>query len=161
MLVYGDQQELAEPAQRARGINRTIDGGERMRAGLERHSRLVSTLIEAGRLLQGVADATFAENRCDRRTDAGEEIGAVVLNLGRAVCRSWDSGFRAIGELPRLRIGHDWPREVGLRVPEGFAFYAVYPEAYVDAARRLKLSASARVIGIRSIGTSLAAVVAA
>jgi hypothetical protein len=46
-------------------------------------------------------------------------------------------------------------------VPEGFAFYAVYPEAYAVAARRLKLLATPRVIGIRSIGTTLGAVVAA
>jgi hypothetical protein len=63
--------------------------------------------------------------------------------------------------MPRLRTDHVWPAEVELRVPEGYAFYAVYPEAYVEAARRLKLAAQPRVIGIRSIGTSLAAVVAA
>ena len=46
-------------------------------------------------------------------------------------------------------------------LPEGFAFYAVYPEAYIEAARSLRLSAPPRVIGIRSIGTTLGAVVAA
>src|SRR3954463_9093579 len=137
MLVYGDQQELAGPAQQAREINRALGRVERTGPGLARHSQLVSTLIEAGRLLQGLADAAFAENQRDRRTGAADELGAVLLELGRAVCRSWDSGFQQLGELPRLQIRCEWPYEVELRAPEGFAFYALYPEAYVDAARRL------------------------
>src|SRR5205823_11055584 len=53
------------------------------------------------------------------------------------------------------------PPAVELRTPEGFAYYAVYPEAYIEAARRLRLTAQPFVIGIRSIGTTLGAVVAA
>jgi hypothetical protein len=66
-----------------------------------------------------------------------------------------------MGDLPRLEPSADWPAEVELREPEGFAFYALYPEAYADAARRLRLEGRPRVIGVRSIGTSLGAVVAA
>jgi hypothetical protein len=45
-------------------------------------------------------------------------------------------------------------------VPEGYAFYALHPRLYAAGARRLP-KGDWRVIGIRSIGTSLAAVVAA
>jgi hypothetical protein len=52
-----------------------------------------------------------------------------------------------------------------IRIPEGFAFYALYPEQYWLAARRWlaerPAGGEAAVIGIRSIGTTLAAVVAA
>ena len=44
---------------------------------------------------------------------------------------------------------------------EGFAFYALYPEAYALAARRSGLGPNTLVIGLRSIGTGLAAMVAA
>jgi hypothetical protein len=55
------------------------------------------------------------------------------------------------------------PGEVPVVVPEGYAFYGLYPETYVRAAERLRedWTGVLRVIGIRSIGTSLAAVVAA
>jgi hypothetical protein len=47
-----------------------------------------------------------------------------------------------------------------LRHPEGYAFYALYPELYASAARQLR-GQDVQVIGIRSIGSSLASVVAA
>jgi hypothetical protein len=161
MLVYGDHHERAASATFARGIKRDLDAVERMECGLARHARLVGALVNGGRLLQGIADAVFAEADRDRQTRATQTIGAFLTDLARAACRSWDSGFRDVGELPRLAPHQDWPAEVELREPEGFAFYAVYPEAYAEAARRLKLVRPPRVIGIRSIGTSLAAVVAA
>jgi hypothetical protein len=47
-----------------------------------------------------------------------------------------------------------------IKEPEGFAFYAVYPELYAMAARALPPSSRRLVIGARSIGTTLGAVVA-
>lgn len=122
-----------------------------MQPGIDRHSRLVAALIDAGQLLQGVADGELPWEQA---------LGAFVLGLAHCVLRSWGSGFADIGELPG--IPHSVARHrVELRVPEGFAFYAVYPEAYAIAARRLSLSGPPRVIGIRSIGTTLGAMVAA
>jgi hypothetical protein len=49
-------------------------------------------------------------------------------------------------------------------VPEGFAYYAVYPEMYLEAARHYHArygGADVICLGLRSIGTSLSAVVAA
>jgi len=161
VLVYGDRQELAEPEQRIRDINRRVDAVEAMPPGIERHAKLVAALVEAGQLLQGVADADFAEHRRDRRTAATDVLSVFLGELGGAACRSWDTDFRDTGPLRRLDLSEALPDAVELRVPEGFAFYALYPEAYAEAARRLKLSAPPRVIGIRSIGASLAAVVAA
>lgn len=161
MLVYGDHHDQAEPQLWARDVNRQLDLVSGMSPGLHRHSRLVTALVETGRLLQGIADSVFANERRDRRSAATGELGETLLQLAQAVCRSWDSRFVEVGELPRLRISRHWPSEVELRVPEGFAFYAAYPEAFAEAARRLELAAPARVIGIRSIGTSLGAVVAA
>ena len=52
-----------------------------------------------------------------------------------------------------------------MKIPEGFAWYAVYPDAYVQAAlawaRAARTPSSVTVIGLRSIGTTLSAVVAA
>lgn len=55
--------------------------------------------------------------------------------------------------------------ELEVRVPEGFAWYALYPDSYAQTSERWArqygpLRPSVAVIGLRTIGTSLAAVVA-
>ena len=50
---------------------------------------------------------------------------------------------------------------IGVKAMEGSSFYALYPESYWVAAKKSGLPADTRVIGIRSIGLGLAAVVAA
>ncbi|MFL6726922.1 MAG: hypothetical protein ACJ8FS_10475 [Sphingomicrobium sp.] len=150
MLVYGDRREIAEPAEQQQCLSRKLRLISASAPGLERHAKLVSCLIEAGRLVQGVEDAGYP---------AGE-LRAFLHRLAGCVVRSWDSRFAQLGELPPVP-GSGFPARVELRLPEGFAFYAVYPEAYAVAARRLRLKGPPRVIGIRSIGTTLGAVVAA
>ncbi len=149
MLVYGDHSETADARERLDAIEGKLRAVRQLPAGIGRHALLVGALIEAGQLLQGVAD----------RGEPAGELDLFLHRLAAAMVRSFDSGFRDIGALPpppEMRL-----EEVELRLPEGFAFYAVYPEAYVSAARRLRLSGPPRVIGIRSIGTTLGAVVAA
>jgi hypothetical protein len=149
VLVYGDHKESADPRERLRALSEALTGIAAMPAGLGRHGKLVGALVEAGQLLQGVADEGWP----------AAELNGFVYRLAAAVVRSWDSRFAEIGALPLVPLPQ-LPSKVELRLPEGFAFYAVYPEAYADAARRLQLNGRPRVIGIRSIGTTLAAVVA-
>jgi hypothetical protein len=161
MLVYGDHCERADPKQRAREIGRRIERIQSMPAGLQRHSLLLTATVEAGRLLQAIADAAFAQEQRDCRTPSVDRLSASLMQMARALCRSWDSGFEDLPPLAAIEAGADWPAESELRVPEGFAYYGVYPEAYAEAARRLKLAGPPCVIGIRSIGTTLGAIVAA
>jgi hypothetical protein len=158
MLVYGDRSERDDPRKRLEAIAGQCLSVRAMAPGLERHSRLVDLLIESGRLLQGIADADFAVAKHDRRTEASDALGAFLVRLGAAVCRSWTGEAFDLPEPPTLA---DLPLEIELKQPEGFAFYAVYPEAFAQAATRLWLSGPPCVIGIRSIGTSLGAIVAA
>lgn len=150
MLVYGDHKQVADPRERLDRVAEQLARVGAMPPGIDRHARLVGALIEAGQLLQGVADAEAPT----------EPLDNFVHSLAQAVVRSHDSEFAEVGEMPRVPT-LDLPHWIELRLPEGFAFYAVYPEAYIAAARRLRLSGPPRVIGIRSIGTTLGAVVAA
>lgn len=161
MLVYGDQQERADPRQKARQIARRLEAAAALPPGLERHAALVASLVEAGQLLQGIGDLAFEQQGRDGSTPLTDRLAGFLLELGTAVCRSWTSGFADCRQLPTLGGETGWPDQVSIKLAEGFAFYAVYPEAYAEAARKLELRAPPRVIGIRSIGTSLAAVVAA
>lgn len=150
MLVYGDHKELADPGRRLGGLAERLAEIAAEPADIGRHGKLVGALIEAGQLLQGIADAGGPT----------AELNGFVYQLAAAVVRSWDSRFADVGRIPsvpKVKL----PPKVDVRLPEGFAFYALYPEAYADAARRLKLNGPPRVIGIRSIGTTLAAIVAA
>lgn len=161
MLVYGDHSERADTQERLGAIEEELARIGRLPPGLARHSALAGVLIETGRLLQGIADADFVLAGCDRSTPATTALTIFLCRLAQSVWRSWTSGFQADPALPSVPQLQRLPREVELKIPEGFAFYALYPEAYAEAAQRLTLVAPPRVIGIRSIGTTLSAIVAA
>lgn len=161
MLVYGDRSEIADPRLRLDEIDRKIGAFGAMPSGLERHSALTEVLIETGRILQGVADAEFSVAGCDRWSATTIALADFLQSIAAAFCQSWDSKFKGDPSLRPGPSGLHLPASVRLRVPEGYAYYAVYPEAYVVAARSLGLGEPIRVIGLRSIGTSLGAVTAA
>src|SRR5262249_40579530 len=61
-----------------------------------------------------------------------------------------------------LLEGISFPGDLSVSVPEGFAYYALHPLDYADLVSRSGIDVSrAVVVGIRSIGTTLTAVVAA
>lgn len=150
MLVYGDHSERLNVEL---GLDRVCSrlAEARKFEGLDRHSRLVGALVETGRIVQGLEDANCPQS---------ERLVGFACELASCILRSWDSGFQDSGDWPDPpSIGSGVPVE--LKLPEGFAYYAIYPEAYAEAARGLALSGTPRVIGIRSIGTALGAVAAA
>ncbi|MGZ2411874.1 hypothetical protein ACUXST_001295 [Sphingomonas sp. F9_3S_D5_B_2] len=161
MLIFGDRTERVNPRERLAAIRLSLSGISEMPAGLDRHAAIAGTLIESGRLLQGVADADFDQAARDGITPQTEALGDLVLGIAHMLCRSWDSGFQSIGDLAEVEDVASLPESVVSKNPEGFAFYSVYPEAYLQAARRLRLDGPPRVIGVRSIGSTLAPVVAA
>lgn len=118
---------------------------------------LISLLLGSGELECALRDisspyADNAEELTDRLAEAiicheNKNWRNGVL-LGQRVCRLLD------------RIHHIGP--VTVATPEGFAYYALHPLDYADLVVRCPVNApSAFVIGIRSIGTTLSAVVAA
>jgi hypothetical protein len=150
MLVYADRSEPADPQYAIQSIAEQLKVAEQMPPGLDRHSHLVRALIEAGQLEQAFADAG----------GASDALNLFTYRLAQCVVHSVDSHFSDTGPLPvpPALLGRE---QLELRLPEGFAFYAVYPEAFATAARRLNLRGTPKVIGIRSIGTTLGAIVAA
>lgn len=124
---------------------------------------LRALLIEAGEMEQAARDGlpdlpatVLLQTVTDRAADAFHsrwtgtgDVPAALAAMGRAL-ESVD-----LPEAAHLTV----------KVPEGFAFYALYPEQYVVAARRWaeehRESAPTLVVGIRSIGTTLSAIVAA
>jgi hypothetical protein len=153
MLVYGDQQRTVAPRQLlerlAREEDRFLD-----------HDGLRGRFIALAGLAQAVADEDFQAFGKDRVRPSEQLLLAALVTHARALMSSWDRG--CTGALaPKIPISADLRETVSVRLPEGYAFYALYPESYGEAARRLRLAGPARVIGLRSIGSGLAAMAAA
>ncbi|HEX8663787.1 MAG TPA: hypothetical protein VF744_07130 [Beijerinckiaceae bacterium] len=164
MLVYGDSAWLETPRDKLATIAHGIEAVWRGPPGIVRHGDLVALFIAAGELAQGLADADFAASEADARTTTSDAAMRLLIALARAVGRSWSSGFQELGEslLPLLHAVQEapLPQEIRVSLPEGYAFYALYPEAYVEAAKALA-NRPLKIVGLRSIGTGLAAAVAA
>src|SRR3712207_1742245 len=166
MLFYGDQTRIEDARAKLSAVARALQDAGATPAGMERHGALVAAFIEAGELAQGVADAAFAEQGCDARIPAHDAAMALLMEVAGIIRLSWESGFRRIVSLSGKAIfqseAAQWSESIRVKRPEGYAFYALYPEAYFEAAAALGLRRrKIQIIGIRSIGTGLAAMVAA
>jgi hypothetical protein len=166
MLVYGDGTRVEKPL---RQIGRVVTALERAgdaRSGLDRHDHLVEALIDAGEFAQGAIDAEFEAAGRDAPSPLRDAATVLLLALAAEIRRSWAAGFPTgpVDPAHRRRIdtlaGMPLPAEIRCRLAEGFAFYALYPESYLEAAAALARALPLKVIGIRSIGLPLAAMVA-
>lgn len=163
MIVYGDAGEF-EAGEAVKCSALAMLAQAQGLSGIARHSRLVDAFIRTGELAQGMADAQFEDRGSEVPSPLNRQMALVLLDLARAIDLSWSSGFRQAPEACRLgqvlsRV--DCPNLIRTRTCEGYAHYALYPESYLEAARRSGLGPQTCVIGIRSIGVGLAALVAA
>ncbi|WP_419899114.1 hypothetical protein [Roseomonas sp. USHLN139] len=162
MLVYGDAWQEVAPDQELDRLAGRLRRVAAMPAGLPRHAVLAEAFCQAAALAQGLADAAFEAAGEDAPGAAQESGMALVMPLAQALGRSWRSGFLSAVTLPPVpRRAAGWPARLRLRQPEGFSFYALYPEGHWQAALASGLGPGTRVIGLRSIGLALAAMVAA
>lgn len=155
MLVYGDVETLRDAAMLQREVLLALDQLP-VPPGLERHAALVAAFLDAGDLVNGLLDREAGAE--------GQSLMEALTALAFCVVASWTSGFATTGDLLHARCLIErlaCQGQIRTRPAEGYAFYALYPESYIEAALRSGLTRQASVIGIRSIGTSLGAVVAA
>lgn len=174
MIVYGDprfDERLGSLVARLRAYAEELRRDNDVRA--PDLDRLRALLILAGQIEQATEDALSPG--CER--EVGMLRTATDL-AATAFCARWAAGStsahdretvaNALARLSDLLVDAPEPdAHVTLKVPEGFAFYALFPDGYCAAARRwlddhaTSLSRRALVVGVRSIGTTLSAVVAA
>lgn len=186
MLVYGDRVQCAAPGDLLEMMRAELAAAAAAPHWILRQQALVAALIEAGRLAQGVADAEFEARGCDAGSPAAD--GAMALaralaeqildNLSHPSSRpqperrqgvrgpwtpdrpSLPSGM-TVDEVLAALAAQRLPEGLQLKSPEGYAYYALYPETYGLAALTAPFPTPPAVLGLRSIGTSLAAMVAA
>jgi hypothetical protein len=130
---------------------------------------LRSLLIEAGQLEQAVADAATDHQLITTTTRLTDSVAAIF-------CLRWMHGVEG-SPAPAEPIAKSLNQILGalsansdlantkltVKVPEGFAFYALFPEQYCATAltwaQQHFNSGQVIVVGIRSIGTTLSSVV--
>ncbi|QQR38029.1 hypothetical protein [Devosia rhizoryzae] len=162
MLVYGDIERYEAAATLAARVSAGIERCRALPPGLARHAELVATFIACSTLVQGVADGESEATGVDDTTPAQDAGATLLLALAQAIGASWDSDFAAMSPVDESALALlSRSGAIRSKLPEGYAFYALYPENYFEAARQSGLGPGTTVIGIRSIGIGLAAMVAA
>ena len=162
MIVYGEAERETEPRALLSAIAAAL--AELGSQSDPSHDALRRELIALGGVEAALGDALCPE--IERIIPPLEHLRRAATALGKAVWLSWKGGASeaasacvaaAASDIARL-AEESWPARVRLRPAEGYAHYALYPESYGEAAARIAAErnpASALVIGIRSIGTSL------
>ena len=113
--------------------------------------RKLDALIRAGELEAALAD----------QAHPAAVLLAKVTDAVAASLASSEEPDRPAASCASLEAS-DFPERLLISPPEGFAYYALHPMDFADTAASLaQLGRSYAVIGIRSIGTTLAAVVTA
>jgi hypothetical protein len=112
--------------------------------------RALNTLIRAGELESALADA-------------GSPTASALASMTDAVAFTLlASDLRCVAKLADSLSNLSLPQTIENSPPEGFAYYALHPLDFADAAMRLAdPPCPAAIIGIRNIGTTLSAVVVA
>jgi len=167
MQVYRAQHRQEEPGRLLAAIRDGLTHLAPRHAGA--HDRVVRLLIALGELEAGVADSLHAEADAPHPVTAALRHASVAA--GHLLWHSWHGQHEALsawaarvhGALVTLEAA-TLPRTVVTGVPEGYAYYGLFPETYLCAAvrcaRALRMEHGV-CVGIRSIGTSLSAVVSA
>ncbi len=167
MIVYHSTKQTAVVSQLLARFRADLE--RYARNGLASHDQAVALLIDFGEIEAGVADALSPEADSDCATLRA--FRRMSLLLGRMFCLSWR---REIGQIEPL-VGElngalndlclrALPHSARLSESEGYAYYGLYPETYLEAAISFFHEQSPRravIIGVRGIGASLSAVVGA
>ena len=164
MLVYGDRESIETVDEKRRSVERSLDRISALPPGHERHAALIAAFIGASELVQGLIDADFEARGYDALSPTHVDGMGCLMPLACSIVQSWRSGFSqtSVPEVIREKL-HRFDSNLTVRIKqaEGYAFYALYPESYVEAALRSGLGPETRIIGIRSIGAGLSSLVAA
>jgi hypothetical protein len=126
--------------------------------GRELSVAAVRLLIDVGELAQGLLDRELGPGGVEPLSP----LGLFVLQLLRAAAsiivkgRPSSEFSTLIAELERKRL----PHALSIVEPEAFTTHAVYPELYARVASQVRRDEPITVVGIRTVGASLGAVVA-
>jgi hypothetical protein len=166
MIIYRDQRSRSDPRHLLSQLRSRAD---RLKGVVGSHEEAVEILLEMGTLETAITDVLFPE--ADGLDPIARNLRAASTASGHLLWHSWRKRpepmqqwrCALVRSLDRLEA-QPLPSSVTISVPEGYAYYGVYPETYLEAAQAFGNSrekTKAVCLGLRSIGSSLSAVVAA
>lgn len=176
MIVYGDPYYEETLANLVAYLRAAIAAAAKQDAADPPLDRLRALLVLAGQLEQAAQDGLPDKLPPQEADQQISRLYSVTAHIADAFHAAWATGsVDPSGAMRSLSVaGHtlgsvDTTNKATLtvKIPEGFAFYALYPEQYCASAMRWladhehEPEKRAAVVGIRSIGTALGAVVAA
>ncbi len=136
-------------------------------AGAPTRERIRDLLIRSGEMEAGVADALCPD--MDASFPLLDALRHIGLLAGKALYRirraQHAEARRVLGQFKREMLGlsaYSLPEKIKVSVPEGYSFYGLYPEMYLESAKKFHEAIHPEkvvCIGIRSIGTSLSSAV--
>ena len=166
MIVYRNYRQLISTNQstvRIRALISKMESSDKVD-----YQDAVSFLIETGELETGISDHV-----CGDKDSINSEIKVyhdLTLMAASVVCTLWENrnldkqNMAQAGLLLSKIESNESISSMTLSVPEGFVYYGLYPETYIEAAEKFRSELEPHevvVIGLRSIGTTLSALVAA
>jgi hypothetical protein len=132
------------------------------------HAAAVRALVEFGELEAAWCDRLMPE--MDGASPTVEILRRVAVGTGHLLRCAWSGAAlppfarRPVAAAVAALRRESPPSPLRVRTPEGFAFYGLYPETYLQAAEEFagaRRAGSALCLGLRSIGAPLSAVVGA
>jgi len=130
---------------------------EELRAEIQTDATLIDALVRAGEIETGLAD---------EGSPAADNMARVVDQLATMACNLLPSSRSSLARssaVARLQHVTDYPPHIRCAHPEGFSYYGLHPLDFADLVARAhsRLRPRVAVIGIRSVGSTLGAVVTA
>jgi hypothetical protein len=135
-------------------LDRLEKAFECLRTNKDRDCEL-RALIAAGELECALRDAADQQPEWQKSAHASERLTTIAAEI---VVRRNRKGLAEAGRIIREM---EVPQTLAISVLEGFAYYALHPAKFLDVINNRKSENKCAVIGIRSIGAPLSAVVAA
>ncbi len=164
MIVFKDHRDFEDREYFIRNICSYID--QIQRNVKPDYSTLVSLLIEVSEFETGITDVfEIDDHNINIPVQLSHEITCASAQL---VYDAWVNRERSDYHLEVIKNGiaklssFSIPDKIPVCVSEGYAFYGLYPEMYLEAALdfvRINPKKEIVCIGLRSIGTSLCALV--
>jgi hypothetical protein len=153
LLVFRDGRRVLPARDLCRDLSRQV---ERVLSFTDFSSQfardeLIDAVLRAGELECALSDY-------DEESKASRTLAGIADRLARALVEQKAPQLDA-GELDRLNT-LDLPDRLSIATPEGFCYYGLHPLDYADLLDKSRLGThAAAVVGIRSIGATLSAIV--
>ena len=155
LLVFRDGRSVRSGPELLRGLSNQVEAVLSLAdlSAQTARDELIDALLRAGELECALADQDAGSEESSTIAEAADQLAAALITQSPSqISPNLSTALR------QLQV----PQTLALSTPEGFCYYALHPLDYADVLSEHAISPpAAAVVGIRSIGTTLSAVVRA